>query len=81
MKTQALAKFSSGGASVIIPPASNVVTYYKMRARDIDCGTLTYRTWIVTGAPDSTGVLYSGARCGVSPLTDIQVDSVWEVTT
>ena len=49
---------------------------YVMMARDPDCGSPTYRTWVVFGRPDTTGALYAGTRCGASPLVDIQVLSV-----
>lgn len=49
---------------------------YVMMARDPDCGSPTYRTWVVYGRPDTTGALYTGTRCGASPLVDIQVLSV-----
>jgi hypothetical protein len=68
----------SGGASFTAPITTNVVQYYKMRGRDPDCGTLTYRTWVVTGGPDFAGALYTGARCGVSPLIDVVVESTWD---
>lgn len=44
---------------------------YKMRGRDVDCGSLIYRYWTATGAPDYTGAQYAGAKCGASPLADI----------
>lgn len=49
---------------------------YVMMARDPDCGSPTYRTWVSYGLPDTTGALYTGTRCGVSPLVDFQVLSV-----
>lgn len=76
-----LASFNGGSSATSLPAITNVVTYYKMRARDPDCGTLTYRTWIVTGTPDLTAALYAGARCGVSALVDIAVESTWDVAT
>lgn len=60
--------------------ASVVVRYFKMRAIDPDCVTPTFRTWIVTGSPDSTGAQYIGARCGVSSLTNITVAESWSIT-
>lgn len=60
---------------------TNVTTYYKMRAIDPDCGSLTYRTWVVTGEPDTTGALYSGTRCGANPLTNITIVDSWQVST
>jgi len=48
-------------------------TFYVMRGKDIDCGGITYRTWTVTDEPDLTGALYSGPKCGASPLQDIVI--------
>lgn len=67
-----------GGTSPTPPITTNVIQYYKMRGRDPDCGTLTYRTWVVTGGPDFAGALYTGARCGGSPLVDVVVESTWD---
>lgn len=54
-------------------------TYYLMRARDPDCVSQpTYRFWTVTGTPDMTGSLYTGPRCGVSPLVEIVVEITWK---
>lgn len=54
--------------------------YYKMRGKDIDCvGPVTYRSWVVTGVPDSTGVQYTGPKCGASPLTEITIEDKWDV--
>ena len=53
------------------------VTYYLMRAIDPDCGTLTYRTWVVTSDPDTTGAQYTGTRCGSSALTDVTIVATW----
>lgn len=47
------------------------IIYYVMRGTDVDCGSLTYRTWTVSGSPDLTGLYYSGTKCGVSPLANI----------
>lgn len=56
--------------------------YYLMRARDPDCGPQpSYVEWVVDGVPDGTGVRYTGARCGVSPLEDISYTLVGEVDT
>lgn len=53
--------------------------YYKMRARDTACGPLTYVTWVVEGAPDTTGVQAGVLPCGVdeNDLADIQVIHSW----
>lgn len=57
----------------IIPqPVGNLVVLrnspleytYKMRGRDTNCGTLTYRTWTSLDAADFTGANYDGAFCG-----------------
>jgi hypothetical protein len=55
-----------------------LTTYYLMRARDPDCGSLTYRYWVVTGSPDTTGSKYTGARCGSDPLVDIVIEVTWK---
>lgn len=57
---------------------SNVIpnvmtTYFVMRGKDVDCVGIVYRTWTVTGAPDTTGAQYIGTKCGVSSLQDIIV--------
>jgi len=57
----------------------SIVSYYKMRGKDVDCGPLTYRTWVVSGAPDPTGALYVGARCGVTPFTEVVIAETWQV--
>lgn len=54
------------------PPPGTII-YYVMRGRDVDCGPITYRTWTVTGSPDTTGLQYSGPKCGANPLADITV--------
>lgn len=58
-------------------PTPSTVVYYKMRARDPDCGSITYRSWVVTGSPDYTAASYSGTRCGGTALTDITVAFKW----
>jgi len=55
--------------------------WYKMRARDPDCVSLTYRTWVVSGTPDYTAALYTGARCGATALTDITIVATWTTST
>jgi len=56
------------------PPAGGAIIYYVMRGLDVDCApTITYRTWTVTGSPDTTGAQYAGPKCGASALTDIVV--------
>lgn len=54
-------------------PPVGAQTYYVMRGKDVDCGPITYRTWTVTGGPDTTGSQYSGPKCGANPLEDIVV--------
>ncbi|MCZ2224610.1 MAG: hypothetical protein LC122_13375 [Chitinophagales bacterium] len=49
------------------------ITYFIMRGRDVDCPTITYRTWKVQDTPDSTGAQYSGTKCGPTNLADIIV--------
>lgn len=57
-----------------------VFNYYLMRGKDIDCvgPNPTYRVWVVEGSPDTTGSLYLGVKCGLSPLQDIVVDAYWQ---
>lgn len=62
--------------SYTFPPV--VVRYYKMRGQDVDCGPLTYRTWIVTDTPDYTGVQYTGPRCGATPFAHVAIADTWE---
>jgi hypothetical protein len=47
------------------------ITYYLMRAYESggSCSGLIPRIWIVQNAPDTTGVLYLGARCSPTPGT------------
>lgn len=54
-------------------PGTSLTTYYVMRGRDVDCGSLTYRTWTVQNAPDITGAQYAGPKCGASALAEIIV--------
>ena len=53
------------------------LTYFKMRGQDVDCGPLTYRTWIVTDAPDFIGTQYTGSRCGVTPFSNVVIADSW----
>ncbi len=57
----------------------SLTTYYVMRGRDVDCGVITYRTWTVQNAPDTTGAQYVGTKCGASALTDIVVIQMYSV--
>lgn len=54
------------------------ITHYVMRARDLDCGTPTFRYWTVINTPDTTAAQYIGARCGATPLSDIIVVSTYQ---
>ncbi len=57
-----------------LAPASPVQPlFYEMRGRDLDCPTLTYRYWRVSGSPDLTGLSYPGPKCGATPLSEITV--------
>lgn len=60
------------------PPLPVINTYYAMRAKDPDCPTIKYVSWVVTGSPDATGAQYTGPRCGASPLTDITITAKWQ---
>lgn len=53
--------------------------YYLMRGIDVDCGSLTYRTWVVQDAPDLSGSEYTGVRCGSTPLSEIIIAAKWSV--
>lgn len=50
-----------------------IVTYYVMRAKDPDCGTTTYVTWVVQDSPDTDASEYIGSKCGMNSLEDIIV--------
>ena len=56
-----------------------VTTYFFMRWKDVDCGPVTYRTWIVTDAPDPTGAQYVGPKCGGTAITGAVVAASWSV--
>jgi hypothetical protein len=62
-----------------LPIATTKVRYYVMRGVDADAVSLTYRTWIVSGVPDTTGASYAGPKSGGSPLTNIVVKFSWLV--
>lgn len=64
------------GSGIGIGPGVGVTVTYVMRGRDVDCGSLTYRTWLVASAPDYTGASYVGAKCGGTPLADVIVVGV-----
>jgi hypothetical protein len=71
-----LAKFTTDVRNTInignLEPET-VTTYFVMRGRDTECVSVTYYTWVVTGAPDTDGSEYSGPKCGTDPLEDIVV--------
>lgn len=60
-------------------PQPPLKLYYKMRGQDVDCGSLTYRTWIVADIPDFSASQYHGARCGVTPLAFVVVVEKWAI--
>lgn len=66
---QRLPGYSTAGVSSI--------TYYLMRGRDVDCASLTYRSWVVTDSPDFSASQYSGTRCGVTALAEIIILETW----
>lgn len=78
-KAEARTSFSSGEV-VASDNTSNTTAYYKMRGRDVDAGSLTYRSWVVSETPDTTGGRYTGPKSGSNPLADITVVSFWQVS-
>lgn len=52
-------------------------TYYLMRWADPDCMTTTYRTWVVTGSPDPTGLQYAGVKCGGTAISGAIISAQW----
>jgi len=60
-------------SNILPSPPIGSITYYVMRGKDPDCGPVTYRTWTVENAPDTTGAQYIGTKCGANPLEDIVV--------
>ncbi len=60
-------------------PQPPLKLYYKMRGQDVDCGPLTYRTWIVADQPDFLASQYSGPRCGVTPFSHVIVVEKWAI--
>jgi hypothetical protein len=65
--------FNSGGGVAL-------VTYFKMRGKDVDClPTITYRTWVVSDVPDPSEAFYGGPRCGVTPFADVVIADQWQV--
>lgn len=69
-----------GCAGVNVMPCGSINTYYKMIARDPDCSSLTYVSWVVVNTPDATGANYTGTRCGSNPLVDIAIEAKWEIS-
>jgi hypothetical protein len=65
----------NGSVAYTVSPTN----YYAMRAIDPDAGSLTYRTWVVYGSPDTTAALYTGTRSGASALTNVVVVASWSV--
>ena len=65
----------NGSVAYTVSPTN----YYAMRAIDPDAVSLTYRTWVVYGSPDTTAALYTGTRSGASALTNVVVVASWSV--
>ena len=53
---------------------------YKMLGRDVDAQPVQYRTWVVSGAPDFTGALYTGDKSGPTPLMDVSAYAIFDPT-
>ncbi len=64
------------GAEVGLINVQGQPVKYLMRGIDLDCGTLTYRYWVVSGTPDFAGALYGGDRCGATPLSNVTATRV-----
>lgn len=60
-------------------PQPPLKLYYKMRGQDVDCGVLTYRTWIVADVPDFAATFYVGTRCGATPFSNVVVTEKWAI--
>ena len=56
----------------IIATTSDVF-HYDMKGLDVDCGSPTFRYWTSKGAPDFSGALYDGTKCGATPLANISI--------
>lgn len=52
-------------------------TYYLMRWADPDCGSPTYRTWVVENDPDPAGLEYAGPKCGATPISGAIISATW----
>jgi hypothetical protein len=77
-----VAKFNAsfwGCGSLNGGPCGSIITYYKMIARDPDCISLTYVSWVVLDQPDVDGSMYTGVRCGTSALQDIAIEAKWVI--
>jgi len=56
------------------PPAPTPIVHYRMRARDLNASTVTYRHWSVTTTPDLDASRYTGEHHGsYVNFTDITV--------
>lgn len=56
------------------------VTHFRMRAKDANSPSLTYRRWTVQTQPDLTGAQYSGPFDGPSKnFVDVVVEDTWVV--
>lgn len=62
-----------------IPATTSSIVYFLMSGKDVDCGTVTYRVWVVTGLPDTFGAQYVGSKCGATALADVIVCHTWTV--
>lgn len=65
------ADFSQSFAGTEFTFSGSATKYYAMRGRD----SVAYRSWVVTGAPDTTGAQYTGPLVG--SLSDIVVVQSW----
>lgn len=57
------------------PPT--VTLYYRMRAKDLNAGGVSYLYWVVPDEPDKTGALYNGPYAGGYKNFDISVIDEW----
>lgn len=65
------------GGVVLPAPATGPTTYYLNRWLDVDCDLVIYRTWVTQGTADSTGIHYSGTKCGGSSISNVVVAATW----
>lgn len=61
---------------VPVGEAPSLVDAWLMLGKDVDCGPLTYRSWVVRDTPDFASALYTGPRCGATPFTDVVTSPV-----